>query len=296
VNRITGSNYEDSLKAKIVNDTIYTEGLHTRIFHFGQVINNIDPQNLNRIKIRIPIIDDVFYVNKTKDEGDASLPWSLPISHRFIDIPENNSIIVVGIIDPKTPYYGRLYIDTITELSETDIFNRTTPESNSLSTWTNVEKAFKINLNNKPQNPTTYDVKNNTDYRIGIRGKGKNKFELLQTSSIWTQNEGTSDFSYINLSNNIDIQSSDIINILSTKGYATHYRPVFDTPLYDYLQSTFLMLEKIITVLTTIPAISPTGKCVPGPSAHSLIPSLQSLAKDFIKLKQIGNSLKIFIN
>lgn len=296
MNRITGSNYEDALKAKVVNDTIYTESLHSRIFHFGQVINNIDPQNLNRIKVRIPVIDDVFYVNKTKDDGDSDLPWSLPISHRFIDIPEVNSIIIVAIIDPKTPYYGRVYFDAITEFSTTDIFSRTAPEINSLSDWTNVEKAFKVTLNSKPKNSTAYNAKENVDYRTGIRGKGKNKFELLQTSSMWSQNEGTSDYSYVQLSKDINIQSSNLINLLSSKGYSTHYNPVFHTPLYDYLQSNFQMLQKIVIILTTIPALSPTGKCMPAPNAEQLIPALESLGKDFVHLKNIGNSQKISIN
>lgn len=296
MNRITGSNYEDSLKAKIVNTTIYDQSLHSRIFHFGQVINNIDPQNLNRIKIRVPIIDDVFYVSKSKDEGDVALPWALPTSHRFIEIPEVNSIIIVAIIDPKTPYYGRVYFNAITDFSTQDIFTRTTPEINSLSNWTNVEKAFKVTLNSKPQNPTSYNATANIDYRQGIRGKGNNKFELLQTSSMWAQNEGTDDYSYVELSNNIDIQSSNEINILSSEGYSTHYNPVFHTPLYNYLGSNFQMLQKIVTLLTTIPALSPSGQCMPAPNANQLISSLQSLGKDLQTLKQNGNSIKISIN
>jgi hypothetical protein len=296
MNRITGSNYEDSLKSKLVNQTVYHESFHSRIFHFGQVINNVDPQNLSRIKIRIPIIDDVFYVNNSKEDGDIALPWSLPISHRFIDIPEVNSIIIVSILDPNTPYYGRVYFDCVTELSTDDIFSRTTPEDNSLSDWTNVEKAFKISLNSKPLNENAYNATANIDYRVGIRGKGNNKFELLQTSSTWSQNEGTDSLSYITLTNNIDIQAANNINILSTAGYQTHYNPVFHTPLYNYLRSNFQMLQKIVILLTTYPALSPDGPCMPAPNASQLINALSSLATDYETLKKTGNSTQIFIN
>ena len=295
MNRITGSNFEDSLKAKIVNDTIENESLLSRLFYFAQVIANQDSQNLNRIKVRIPIIDDVFYVDRTKEEGDALLPWCLPISHRFVDIPEVNSIVIVAIFDTKTPYYGRIYFDTITELSNEDIFNRTTPELNSLSNWDNVEKAFGVILNAKPKNTTAYNTQNNTNYEIGIRGKGKNKFVLNTSSSIWTQNEGTSDYSNIQLDKNIGINSSDLISILSTKG-GNKYHPVFHTPLYDYLRMNFQVLQKIITLLNTIPAISPAGACSAGPSASNLIFELQKLAKQFQKLEKNGHSLKITIN
>lgn len=291
------ANYEDSLRAKLLNNTIYHESIHSRVFHFGQVIKNTDPQNINRVQVRIPIIDDVFYVSKTKEQGDAALPFCFPISHRFIDIPEVNSIVIVSVLDPKTPYYGRVFFDTITELSTADIFNRTTPEANSLSTWDNVEKGYNIKLNSKPTNPSSFDAKANVDYRTGIRGKGKNKFELQQTSSIWTQNEGDSNnYSFIQLTNNIDIKGANNLNITSVQGKSTNYHPVFHSPLYDYLKSNIQMIQKIVLLLNTVPAISPVGPCTAGPSATTLTTQLESLVQDFQKLKSQGNSEKIFIN
>lgn len=294
MSRILAGNFEDALRAKLVNSTIANESLHSRIFYFGQVISNSDPKNLNRIKIRIPTIDDVFYVGKTKDEGDASLPWSLPISHRFIDIPEVNTIIIVAIFDTKTPYYGRVYFDTVTEVSSTDIFNRVTPEINSLSTWENVETAYNININ-KPK-PNAYDAKQNVIYNTGIRGKGKNKILFAKDFTLWIQNEGDSqNESSIKQSQNIDIDSSDLINITSKKG-GTRYHPIFHTPLYNYLSIMNQTIQKIIILLNTIPAKSPSGACIPGPNAKQLINQLQKMSSEFSKFRNIGNSKKITIN
>ena len=293
MNRITGSNQEDSLRARLVNQIIEKEGLHSRIYYFGQVISNEDPKNLNRIRVRIPVIDDVYYVDGTKEEGDARLPLCVPISHRFIDVPEVNSIVIVSIFDTKTPGYGRIYFDTITELSDTDIFNRVTPEINSLSDFDALEKVFGIRINKPKKN--SYDTKDNVKYQLGIRGKGKNKFMLNKEDSVWTQNEGTQDESRITLSKNIALNASDLIDILSTKG-TNKYHPVFDQPTFDYFASLNGLLKKIITLLNTVPAISPTGPCMPGKSAPQLMADLQKLATDFKKYRSNGSSKKITIN
>lgn len=295
MNRITGSNYEDSLRAQIVNETVSRESLHSRFFYFGQVISNSDPKNLNRIKVRIPVIDDVFYVEKTKDDGDTSLPFCLPISHRFVEIPEVNSIIIVSIFDTKTPYYGRIYFDTITDLSDVDIFDRTSPETTSLSNWDNLEKSLNVKVNAKPPD-NSFNSKENINYKTGIRGKGKNKFVLDKESSYWYQNFGDpQNESSITQSKNIDINSSDLIKILSKKGSNT-YHPIFDQPLYDYLSSINSLLQKIVVLLNTIPARAPDGPCMPSKSASQLITQLQKLSTDFKRFKDIGHSKKISIN
>lgn len=297
MNRITGSNYEESLKAKLVNKAIESESLLDRIFHFGQVISNNDPKNLNRIKIRIPEIDDALYVNKTKEEGDASLPYALPISHRFVEIPEVNSIIIVAIFDPKIPYYGRMYFDTITELSDKDIFERIIPEQNSLSDFDNIEKAFNVKLNFKPKNADEFNGTAKVDYEMGIRGKGDNKFVLDKDFCYWSQNESdSSKRSSIKLNEDPVFTAANTMQLISTKGSGTKYNPIFHSPLHDYLASINKVLQKIVMVLNTVPAISPVGPCTSGPMASQLISSLQILATDFTKFKQVGHSKKLIIN
>jgi len=297
MNRITGSNYEESLKAKLVNRAIERESLFDRIFYFGQVISNSDPKNLNRIKIRIPEIDDALYVNKTKDEGDASLPHALPFSHRFVEIPEVNSIVVVAVFDPKVPYYGRMYFDTVTELSDKDVFDRLTPESASLSDFTNIEKAFNVKLNSKPKTDGEFNAAANVDYEMGIRGKGDNKFVLDKDFTYWSQNEGSdSKRSFIKLNEDPVFTAANTMQLISTKGSSTKYNPVFHTPLHDYLASINKVLQKIVMVLNTVPAISPVGPCTSGPMASQLLSSLQTLATDFSKFKSTGHSKKLIIN
>jgi hypothetical protein len=294
-NRITGSNHEDALRGKLVHSVVQTESLHTRIFHFGQVISNTDSRNLGRIKVRIPLVDDIYYNNGTKEEGDELLPFCLPISHRFFEVPEVNSIVMVAIFDAKTPYFGRLYFDTFTELSTSDIFSRPTPEINSLSDWENVERAFNVKLGTVPK-PNAFDGKDNVIYPMGIRGKGKNKFVLLKEESHWIQNEGTSSESSIKLSKNVAVASSDEISILSAKGSNEHYHPVFHKPTHEYFASINSMLQKIVMLLNSIPALSPSGPCMPAPKAANLISELQKMAKNFQKYRNIGHSKKITIN
>ena len=58
MNRITGSNSEESIKKNMVSSTMDNKSLNSRVFYFAQVISNKDSDNLNRIKVRIPVIDD----------------------------------------------------------------------------------------------------------------------------------------------------------------------------------------------------------------------------------------------
>src|SRR5437764_451303 len=102
--RIAQANLPDYLKSKLLDAAIDKREDYSRIFYHGIVINNNDPLNANRVKVRIPLIDDTIYVNKTKDEGDLLLPWCIPANRNFVQTPENNSIVIVAIMDPKVPY------------------------------------------------------------------------------------------------------------------------------------------------------------------------------------------------
>lgn len=297
-NRITGSNTEEVIKSKQVNAIIPNESLNTRTLYFGQVISNEDPQNLNRVKVRIPFVDDVYYVGKTsKEEGDDLLPWCIPSSNRFLDTPEVNSIVMVAVFDPKVPHFGRMFFDSFSNFAATDYFDSLKPEDKLLSNFSLIEDIFSIQLNSKPKKFGEYNSPEKINYKTGIRGKGKNRVLLDKESVEIIQNFDDEDkVSSIKLDTNVDVHSSDIINIKSKKGRKKTYNPVFDDPLFDYLSDMNNAIKKIIMVLTSVPAISPSGPCRMGPSANQLINELSNLSQKFQKFKKEGSSEKININ
>lgn len=285
---------EDAIQAKVINNAVGNASLNTRDLHFGQVINNQDPQNLNRIQIRIPIVDENFYVGRSKEEGDALLPWCVPMSNRFYDVPEVNAVVLVKVFDVKTPHLGRMYFESFSTFSQSDYFDRLTPETTSLSNWNLVEDIFNIQLNFKPK-PNEYNAPANINYKTGIRGKGNNKV-LLDKEQVEISQNLNSDQSVVRLSKNIDVDSSDVINITSKKSKSETYNPVFDDPLFEYLSAMNKMIKQVVTLLNTIPANSPVGPCTPGPNAGNLINDLKSMSKAFDKFKRTGSSEKININ
>ena len=299
--RIRVSNIEDYLKSKILDSAIEKKEGYTRIFYPGIVINNADPKNSNRIQIRIPFIDDNVYVNRTQEEGNKFLPWCSPISRNFISTPEQNSIVIVAIFDPKTPYWGRMYFDGVTDLNAKDIFDssRLVPEDATTNNWNNFEKAFNLILNSKPANPNQYNTVKRTSYLMGLKGKGKNRITLDNDSISLYQNEGMNTQSMLKFTKDIKMVSSDVMELLSTKGTNSHYHPLFDTPVYDFMKKQNDLIRSIVQVMCSSPSLAPnTFPNIPSPAAFQLIDPLTNLYTDFAKLKVpgAGGSEKIFIN
>src|SRR6185312_2009919 len=184
MDRIRASNVEDLIKGRMLDSAIDKREQYTRIFYYGHVINNSDPKNSNRIQVRIPFIDDNFYNGRTKEEGDKLLPLCSAFSRNFISTPEQNSIVIVAVMDPKAPFWGRIYLDSITDLSATDIFDsqRLVPENKTYSNWENIELHHNIFLKSRPQESKEFNVKESIKYPMGIRGKGKNRVTLGKDS------------------------------------------------------------------------------------------------------------------
>jgi len=295
LNRITGSNPEDLLSNNLLSKVVDNESIVSRVFHFAQVISNQDNNgNQNRIKARIPLLDDVFYVGKSKEEGDKLLPVCIPFSSRFLEIPEVNSIVLVAIFDSKVPYLGRMYFDSFTELSQLEYFKRLMPNDVLLSNWDLVEKILSINIKSKPKQ-NELDSTPNIDYNVGIRGKGNNKILLNKDSISMTQNLN-SELSSFSITKNIDVNSSNELNLLSKKGTEQKYHPVFDEELFSYLSEMNNVIKKIITALNTIPGISPVGACFPSSQLKALKVEVSKLSKAFSSFKSKGSSKKIKIN
>lgn len=297
MNRITGSNSEESIKKNMVSSTMDNKSLNSRVFYFAQVISNKDSDNLNRIKVRIPVIDDDYYVGKSKEEGDENLPWCIPNSNRFLNVPEVNSILMVAVFDTKVPHFGRMYFDSFSDFTSSEYFDKLTPEEKLLSNWALIEDVFGINIKGKPKTEGEYNGKDNINYKVGIRGKGKNRILLDKESIEIIQNkEDNKKESKIVISENIEIDSSDIINIISKKGKKKKYHPVFDEPCFDYEQSILKMFQKIILLLSTTPAISPAGPCTSSPMISQVTQEYSSLVQAYQKFKKDGSSGKISIN
>lgn len=294
--KIGSADVKGNLEAKLLNTLINQETEYTRILYFGQVVSNTDSKNINRIKVRIPLIDDVYYKNATKEQGDSKLPWCLPISQRFIEAPETNNIVLVLLTDPKTPFFGRIYFDCITDLSATDLFERLTPEEKSLSNWLNAENTIEVNIP-KPVDPQKYNVTATIKKKVGVRGKDNNKLELDVGKTLLVQNyKNRTKESFLELSEDSTLESANELHLLSKKGKQTEYNPVFDDPLFQYLDKQNNLFKKIIILLNSVPAISPVGPCTAGPSASQLVSEFVNLKTEFLKLKKTGSSEKLFIN
>ena len=143
-------------------------------------------------------------------------------------------------------------------------------------------------------------IKKTIKYDIGIKGKGNNKIILNKNSTSIYQNEGLKTQSLLELTDNIVLHAAKNINIVSDEGTKNLYHPVFDQPLYKYLNEINSVLKAIITTLGTSSTIStnPSQPSLPSPSSLSLINNLTDLIlkyNDFITPAN-GASNKISIN
>lgn len=300
--RIAQANIDDYIKGRIIDFAVDNKEQYSRIFYFGIVINNNDTQKENRVKVRIPFLDDNFYLGRSKTEGDNLLPWCLPINKNFVSTPENNTIVLVAVMDPKTPYWGRIYFDSISDLSSKSLFDHTRlkPDDDIYNDWQNAEDHANIILKSKPKETNKFNGSNNIVYESGIRGKGKNRLTFDEDSTIIYQNEGTkSKQSLLKFTENIEMTAADKIDITSTKG-GKKYHPLFDEPVYDYIAKINGMLKDIIQLLISTPSTnsSTMQPNLPSPQAPSLVPKLIQLNIAFNKLKLPGNgaSKQITIN
>lgn len=299
MNRIQWSDSEELIRARVIQKTTQVHSLNSRTFYFAEVIDNNDPKNSNRIKCRIPIIDDGYYLDsKNEDEGNDKLPWCVPTSNRFIETPEIGAMVLIAVFDNKTPHFGRMYLSVFSNYNENIFFDVLEGDKKIEKNWKLIEDIFDINILSKPiETPfKSYKKNNNNINKVGIRGKFGNRIVLDKDKIELIQNLKSNNSSNITISENINIHSYDNIEIISSKGKKQHYNPVFDEPLFDYLSEINKLLKKIITVLNTNPAISTMGPCTPGKSAPNLIKDLIKLSSKFTKFKKEGSSEKITIN
>jgi len=269
-------------------------------FFLGQVMNSIDPENVNRIQVRIPIIDDIFYINddgvKVDDESyDSELPWCMPSDNHFINTPENNSVVLVALFNRNTPYNGRVWITAFEELSNKNLFDVSKLKKESFD-WENAENTIETAFDNSPGlrgreawKQRSYDI----NYKVGIKGKDKNKLLLDQGKSILIQNEGTSDESKIELTSDMNMKAKNF-TLLSSQSNEK-FEPPFAKPLYDHLEEIEDLIEQILRTLIISPGMAGQVPVVANPTFNTNLTSLMQLKVKLAQLKQPGKGKSAFI-
>jgi len=269
-------------------------------FFLGQVMNSNDPQNANRLQIRIPLIDDVFYLNeegiKIDDSSlDSELPWCMPSNNHFINTPENNSIVLVALFNKKTPYNGRVWFTAFEELSNKSIFDVIKLAKESFD-WDNAESVIETAYDSSPglRNREVWKNRNfSINYPVGIKGKDKNKLLLDKGKTTLIQNEGTNQESKLELTENVNIKGKNI-NLLSTQSNES-FSPVFAEPLYEHLENLENLIEQIIKALVISPGNANGTPVIANPSFSINLTRLQQLKVKLQQLKSPGQGKSGFM-
>jgi hypothetical protein len=311
-NRIQSTRPADLVKTKLTDSTIgHDDAGLKRTFFYGQVISSDDSQNANRIKVRIPLLDNPFYTDENGKLDDTlghdKLPYCISAHGRAIDTPENGSVVLVALMDPLNPFLGRIWFTAIPELTSKDIFDSSRLNEETDQGWDGAEKAINVKYNNSPGVDSRPKLKNKprkTNYKVGVRGKDKNKllFDKGKTTLIQNEAERNKE-TLVELTENMRLLSQQF-EMLSSKN-KKRYHPMFGDPNYKWQESLLSLINQIITLLNTQPAFvfgpagSPAG--IPAFAAPGAIPLQATYAKlkvDFEKLKLLGEgqSKEITIN
>jgi hypothetical protein len=306
VNRISATRPEDVVKTNISDLISGADKVGTgRVFYLGQVVDSNDPDNGNRLRVRIPMIDDVYYLNDsqnlTKTEGHDKLPWCIPSNTRFIDTPENGSVVLVGLFDPANPYQGRMWLNSFTKLEAKELFDSKKLSEEENEGWKNAELAIELNYGNTPgvnDRPTFKTRERKINYQVGVRGKDNNMLLFDEKKTTIVQNYKTREETIVELTENFELMT-DKIKFLSKNNQMRH-EPVFADPLFNFMQQQLALIGQIVTILSTMPGISPfLGLPVlPNPASASAVSAYSQLMSDFatLRLPDKGKSANIKIN
>ncbi len=281
-------------------------------FYLGQVIDSSDTEKTNRLRVRIPIIDDIFYRddkgNLNDTLGHDKLPWCIPSNNRFIDTPENGSLVLVGLFDPENPYLGRVWFSEVGFPTKNKIFdaNELKQTETDLKAWENSEKLTGVKYNFSPTNKNRTRIKsktNSTNYEVGVKGKDKNLLLFEKSKTTLVQNLGDKKETKIELTDKASITSKNI-EILSTNTLFRKENPVFAKPLFLYETKLLVILQAMATLLSTVPALTtgiplvfiPGTPLLPNPAFAGIVSQLASLQADLERLKVPGQGFSKYID
>lgn len=201
----------DSNNNKQINNNVQN-------IHFGIVISNDDPDNINRLKIRIDGLDN--------NIDDSDLPWSLPLIPRFFHmIPKIGEAVRVLISNEKKPYNLRTWVGSIISQPQSIDFD---PYYFSALTGTDYQTVKPLeSINNIIDGKEIYPTKDD----VGIVGRYntdilQRKKEVLIRAGIHEDNNklklNRKNPNYIKLNFNNDISTTmivaDRIGIMTHKG------------------------------------------------------------------------------
>lgn len=256
-------------------------------FQFVQVIETEE----KRIKVRIPLLDDVL--------EDDELPWCVPITDRLYDIPDVNTAGVIGIWNPKEPSV-RFWLGSIPEFAAKDLFDGDSINedfSKNKEVWNNISDTLNKTFGQFPgdKGRDLYKAKaKKINYKVGLRGKGKNYLLFEKDKTTLIQNKGLKTESKLVLTDKAELLAQNL-DLLSTLSRQTQ-RPVFANPLFNFMQQQLILLQLIVTVLTTTPAfIYGVIPCTPSPTAMPLVGQMAQLMTKFGQLRVPGNGSSQYI-
>lgn len=301
-NKLKVVNVPDKVRKTILDQVNKIDDKQNHIFHWGIVVG-LDSKNANRIKVRVPIIDDLFFSGKNTEENIKKLPWCVPINKRIIETPEIGSTVLVGLFSLQDVHEIRIWFDVVDYVDENipdDDVKRLDVNPINKSGWEEMEKVTQKKYNvapgvrNQDQYPTS---SKRAPKKVMYKGKSKNVLIFDEKETKLIQNKGENNESSFTLSENVDIESSDHIKILSRKS-SKKEKPIFADPFIKLFQKQQEFNQTVLQVLsagagnTTVQGAPIT----PSPQVPTISQKLVSLSTEFEKFKQEGISKNIDIN
>lgn len=301
-NKLQSVNIVDKVKKSIADNLLKTPEKMNHIFEWGVVVA-YDEENANRIKVRIPILDDHFFKSKNVDDDIKKLPWCVPSNKRIIETPEVGSIVLVGLFSIQDVFNGRIWFDVIDYVDSNvkdDDVKRLDVNPTGKKAWEEMEKVVKRKYNVAPgvRNSDEYKTKNQKAVKkVILKGKSKNALIFDEKSTKIIQNKGDKEESFIDVTENVEVSSSDHIKILSKKSTRKE-KPIFAQNFIDLFQKVLDFNQSLVQLLgagagnTT----SPGAPITPSTQVPGLLQKQVSLQTEFEKFKQQGVSSNIDIN
>mgnify|MGYP001160658566 CR=1 FL=1 len=299
MNKTSGFNIESKIKQGISDATDFSQdkkGVNDLVMP-GIVVSNKDSKNNKRIKVRIPVVDDHYFINDK--DGIDDLPWCLPINKRLVDIPDEKTTVLVLNFSTQDNSKCRIYLDVFDLLDDKDIFDKDRLSLDKEDNWADAEKLIgrKYDVSEKIKEKKYKTRGNNPEKRTGLKGKGKNQLIFDEKEIDLTQNKGEKEESNLKINEKVEITPYKEIELLSKKS-KDKKKPIFAEDFTDLQDAQIAFFNSLEKLLTTSPATSasPGSPCTAGAAAPTISVALKKLKGQYEKFKQEGISKNILIN